>query len=143
MPVLAVPALNPNHEILERAAFGESLAIAVDNDNFSTTIADVENIIIDNSNMASLLIHLFNNAGTNSFDYEVSGHANYNNGVPPGLNEPARDWFILPSGTGSIANNASAALSVTDDWAWIMIRVKRTTAAQDSVADVRVRGLKN
>ena len=143
MPVLAVPALNAAHEVVEKAAFGESLAVDVDNDAFSATLADEEIIMIDNSNMASLLIHLFNNAGTNSFDYEVSGHGNYNGGTPPSLSVAPQDWFVLPSGTGAVANNASAAVSVTDDWAWIAIRLRRTVASNDSIADVRVRGLKN
>ncbi|KKL91958.1 hypothetical protein LCGC14_1889470 [marine sediment metagenome] len=142
MPVKAVPALNSNHEIIERAATAEQLAIAIDNNAFSAVLADVENIVIDNRNMASLLIHLFNNAGTNSFDYEISGHAKQVD-VPPALSIAPKDWVVLPNGTGSVANDANAALTVTDDWAWIAIRLKRTVSSNNSIADIFIRGLKN
>ncbi len=142
MPVKAVPAVNAAHEIIEKAAVAEELGITIDNDAFSATLADVENIVIDNRNMASLLIQLFNNAGTNSFDFEISGHAKEVD-VPPALSIAPEDWVVLPGGTGSVANDAAVAVSVTDDWAWIAIRLKRTVASNNSIADVFLRGLKN
>ena len=141
MPEVTFTDEHGAQNIREQYGHSETEGIAVDNNTFSTVIADVENIIIDNRNLASLLIHLFNDGGTNSFDYEISGHAKEVD-TPPSLSEPNEDWHVLPDGTGSIANNASDAVSVTDDWAWIAIRLKRTSSGLDSIANVYIRALK-
>lgn len=121
-------------------ATDEQLGIAVDQDAFQTAEANALNLIIDARNLESLLIHFFNNAGTNSFDYQILGHAKEVD-TPPTLEEPNQAWkeLVVPT---ALANDIAASEVITDDWAWIAIRLRRTTSAQDSIADVFIRGKK-
>ena len=140
MPIKVITPKNKTLVTKEKYSSVKEEGITIDNDAFSATLADVENILIDNRNQSKLLIHLFNNGGTNSFDFEVSGHAEELD-APPALAVAPTEWFVLPNGTGALANNASIALCITDNWAWIAIRLRRTITALDSIADVFIRAL--
>lgn len=142
MTLIALANKHGAQNIREPYATDEQLGIAVNTDAFvATPQTDERIILIDNRNLKSLLIHFFNNAGTNGFDFEVSGHAKEVD-APPTLSVAPEDWHVLPNGTGTVTDDDSDAVSVTDDWAWIAIRLKRTSAGLNSIADIFIRGRK-
>ena len=142
MPEITLTPENQAERFIERYDHGEVENITVDNDNYLTDQAAAENIIINNKNLAFVLMQLFNNAGTNGFDYRVIAHPK-ETATPPALTEPPTDWQILTSADVTVNNNETSAQTLSDDWAWVIIQLKRTTAAQNSIANVYIRTLRN
>ena len=49
-------------------------------------------------------------------------------------------WFPLPNGTFTINVGLNDSRIVTDNWTWILVRVARTNAGQDTVVTLQIRG---
>ena len=126
----------------EQYAHDEILNLLIDQDAFQTT-PDTNNllILIDNRNLDSLMVHLNNIGGTNGVNYEVLGHAQEVD-IPPALQEPNTRWSEITADV-TISANGNAVEIATDDYAWIVIRLRRTTAAQNTNADIFIRARKN
>ena len=144
MPEITLVPENQAERFIERYDHGELEAITIDNDAYLTNIADNKNIVIDNRNLAFLLMQLINPAGTNGFDYRVIAHAKETPaGNPPALDEPPEDWQTLTASDITVNNNESSAQTLSDDWTWVVIQLKRTTPGQNSIASVYLRDLRN
>ena len=141
MPIIAFADKHGAQNIREQYGHDDELGIAVNENAFQTAEANALVLLFDNRNLAELLLHFYNNAGTNSFDYQILGHA-LEIDVPPTLTEPMTSgWEELVAPTG-VANNATDKQVITEDWAWIAVRLRRTTSGQDSIANVYSRGRK-
>lgn len=84
------------------------------------------------------LLLQFKNLGANGFDVEIYGSAEANAAdVPPDFD--LEDYTLLPNGAITVATDASDAVSNTDVWTWVLIRVKRSGAGDDTTGSMFVR----
>ncbi|MCV0398543.1 MAG: hypothetical protein K5785_00955 [Nitrosarchaeum sp.] len=111
---------------------GKSENIAVSSNSF------VDEHYIDMADLQKLLIQIQNKHASNSLDYAIYGFAE-ELAMPPAYN--AERYHELKAST-TIAADSQDSVSVTDNWRWILIRLKRTTTDQDSTASIFVRGKK-
>ena len=93
----------------------------------------------DVRNYTKLLFYIQNSGGTNDLDYDIYGHADPNNGTAPTFS--TNTWFQL-IGTTTVQENAVKVETLTDRYAYVVLRMKRTTSAQDTTAKVWVRAHK-
>ncbi len=94
----------------------------------------------DVRNYTSLLFYIQNSGGVNDLDYDIYAHGDENNGTAPTFS--TNTWFQL-KGTTTIQENAVGVDTLKDRYAYIILRMKRTTSAQDTTAKVWVRVHKN
>jgi type 1 fimbria pilin len=92
---------------------------------------------IDNRHLSMTTITIYNE-GANSLDYKVWGHLDDNNGSAPAFDGT---WTELPKVdcTTAVAGGVSKAATLTENWAWILIRFKRTASGQATTATVTMR----
>lgn len=138
MTVVAVTPVNASAKRLQVYSFFEDTEILVDNDNFETVDTDTQVFVFDKRNFEAVLIELFNNDGANSLDYEFSGHPDESD-TPPPITEPAEKWHVFQNGTGTLTTKTNVAKFISDPWAWIMVRVKRTTPPNNATLDINIR----
>ena len=94
----------------------------------------------DVRNYTSLLFYIQNSGGTNDLDYDLYGHGDENDGTSPTFS--TNTWFQL-KGTTTVQENANAVETLTDRYAYIVFRMKRTTSGQNTTAKVWVRAHKS
>ena len=87
-------------------------------------------------NYTILLFYIQNSGGTNDLDYELYGHADPNNGTAPTFS--TNTWFQLKAST-TIQENAVGVETLTNRYAYVVLRMKRTALGQDTTAKVWVR----
>ncbi len=86
------------------------------------------------------------NLGVNGFDFVFYGAAvddtSHGTDVPflPPPDFANGDYFPLPVGTGTINGGDNDARIITDNWTWVLLRVKRTSAGLDTTISLDVRG---
>lgn len=138
MTVVAPTPVNSSAKRLQVYSFFQDTLIAVDNDAFETGDTDTQVFVFDKRNFARVLMQIFNSGDTNSLDYEFSGHPDESD-TPPTITEPAEKWHVFLTGTGTLAPKENVAKWIDDNWAWLMIRIKRTTTALDTTVDINIR----
>lgn len=116
----------------------------------ATDVLEDESITLTNSfvvkgtfdvvNYTSLLFYIQNSGDTNDLDYDLYGHADPNDGTAPTFS--TNTWFQL-KGTTTVQENAVAIETLTDRYAYVVLRIKRTSSGQDTTAKVWVRAHKN
>ena len=111
--------------------FFEDEDINIQSDTFQ------DKILIDNRLLNNILIHLYNSHNTNSLDYEICGHAKQGTTAPATDATGIKEWEILQAIT-TVAKEKSYSVWDTDKWAWLLIRMKRATPAQDVTAKIWV-----
>jgi len=136
--VVTVTPVNSSAKRLQVYSFFEDTAILVDNDNFETLDTDTQVFVFDKRNFSSVLMEIFNSGATNSLDYEFSGHPEESD-TPPTITEPPEKWHVFQTGTGTLTPKTNVAKWIDDNWAWIMIRVKRTSSPNDTTVDINIR----
>jgi len=117
--------------------------LAVDNlEDESITLTDsfVVKGTFDVTNYTRLLFYIQNSGGTNDLDYDIYAHGDENDGTAPTFS--TNTWFQL-KGTTTVQENAVGIETITDKYAYIVLRMKRTTSAQDTTGKVWVRAHKN
>ncbi len=124
---------------------GGSAAIVLARDvleDESITLSDsfVVKGTFDVRNYTSLLFYIQNSGGTNDLDYDVYGHADPNNGTAPTFS--TNTWFQL-KGTTTVQENAVGVETLTDRYAYVVLRMKRTSSGQDTTGKVWVRAHKS
>jgi len=100
--------------------------IAIDNNTFD----DAHDFLIEKRNLPQLVIQLQNKGDTNSLSYEIYGS------IDPSLSAPAfslTSWELLDDAVGNIPKEDNDVAQAKMIWIWILIRLKRTTAAQDTI----------
>ena len=90
----------------------------------------------DVRNYTSLLFYIQNSGGTNDLDYDLYGHGDENAGTAPTFS--TNTWFQLKA-TTTIQENAVGVETLSDRYAYIVLRMKRAAAGQDTTAKVWVR----
>lgn len=138
MTVVAVTPVNASAKRLQVYSFFEDTGIAVDNDNFETNEDDAQVFVFDKRNFSRVLMEIFNSGATNSLDYEFSGHPDESD-TPPPITEPAEKWHVFQTGTGTLLPKKNVAKWIDDNWAWLMIRIKRTSSPNDTTAEINIR----
>lgn len=115
-----------------------------------TVDSDTEILVgaIHKEDYKKLLLQHSNAGLTNSFDFAFYGAAiddqSHGTDVPPspppdydGTNEI---YFPLPNGIGVVPPDDSIAMTVTDNWTWILVTVKRTVVGQSTTGSLYIRG---
>jgi len=136
MTVVAVTPVNSSAKRLQVYSFFQDTGIVVDNDDFETDNTDSQVFVFDKRNFAAVLIELFNPDAANSLEYEFSGHPD-EQATPPTITEPPEKWHVFQNGTGTLAAKKEVAKFISDNWAWIMVRVKRTAASTSLDINIR------
>lgn len=104
---------------------------------------------IHKEDVKKLILQLANLGATNSFDFQFYGAVvdDQSHGTNKPFSPPpdfdvgnTEAWFPLPNGSGTILPDASDAESVSDNWTWVLLTIKRTTAGQDTTGSVDIRG---
>ena len=70
--------------------------------------------------------------------FTIYGDPDFSDATPPDF--ATNKWVALPNGSKTIAAGVSDAITNTDPWRWILIRVKRETSAQDAIANFYIIG---
>lgn len=83
------------------------------------------------------ILECLNSDPTNGLIFTVYGSADEET-PPPDF--ATNKWFPLPNGSKTVAAEATDAVSNTDFWRWILIRVKRQTTLLDAIANFYIRG---
>jgi len=94
------------------------------------------------------LLFQISNDGGNSLDFAFYGAGidDLSHGKDvPFLPPPDYDgtnllWSVLPNSTGTVPTIDSAAQTITDNWTWVLITVKRTIGGQSTTGNLYVRG---
>lgn len=131
-PLTFSPVYDEQDRYLVIGYSAENESIAVD----SNTFEDV--LLINNKKTKDLLLHIYNSHASNSLDYEIYGHAKESSSAPATDAAGIKQWKELKAST-SLAAESETAETLTDHWAWILVRMKRTTTDQDAAAKVWVR----
>ena len=92
---------------------------------------------IKKANLNKILIQIQNVDSTNSLDWYIYGVAD-NNTSPPDFS--TGKYVTLPNSSGTIASGANDIIRNTDEWDWILIRMKRTTPQQSASYEIYIRG---
>ena len=124
---------------------GGSAAIVLAHDvleDESITLTDsfVVKGTFDVRDYTSLLFYIQNSGGTNDLDYDMYGHADPNDGTAPTFS--TNTWFPL-KGTTTVQENAVGVETLTDRYAYVVLRMKRTSSGQDTTGKVWVRAHKS
>lgn len=138
MTVIEVTPVNSSAKRLQVYSFFQDTNVTVDNDNFETNNTDDQVFVFDKRNFARVLMEIFNSGSSNSLDYEFSGHPDESD-TPPTITEPAEKWHVFLTGTGTLAPKENVAKWIDDNWAWLMIRVKRTSSPNDTTVEINIR----
>lgn len=116
----------------KKAVYHASLTFTVD----EATETDVG--IFDKQSFSKLLFQL-KNAGANPITFAFYGiNIDDFGDDPPDFS--AEEYFTLPQSTGDIAADANTARDITDNWDYILLRVKETTGGSASTLELEVRG---
>ena len=94
----------------------------------------------DVRNYQRLLFYIQNSGATNDLDYDLYGHADPNDGTAPAFS--TNTWFLLKT-TTTVQENAVGVETLTDRYAYVVLRIKRTGAGLDTTAKVWVRAHKS
>ncbi len=94
------------------------------------------------------LLFQISNEGVNSLDFAFYGASLdelKTGSSPPSSEPPDYDgtnviWSTLPNNVGSVLTVASTPQTITDNWAWILITVKRTDTGLDTTGNLHIRG---
>lgn len=94
----------------------------------------------DVRNYTSLLFYIQNSGGTNDLAYDLYGHGDENGGTAPTFS--TNTWFQLKT-TTTVQENAVGVETLTDRYAYVVLRMKRAASGQDTTAKVWVRSHKS
>lgn len=99
---------------------------------------------VHKENFQKMIFEMLNN-GANPADFMFYGAAlddidgtEHPHAPPP--DEDSNEWMELPNGIITVLANDNDGRIVTDFWTYIMIRLARTNAGQDTVVTLRIRG---
>ena len=112
---------------------GEQLAIAIDNDAF----ADTKDFLIEKRDIAELGIQINNVGGANGLSFEIYGT------IDPASTAPAFSlsiWELANNGSGDITNTNTKIFETKFAYTFLLVRLKRQTAGQDTTAQIRTTG---
>jgi len=90
----------------------------------------------DTRNYARIIFFIQNSGDTNDLDYDIYGHGDPNGGTAPTF--ATATWFQL-KGTTTVGEDSVGVETLTDRYAYIVLRMKRTTAAADTTGKVWIR----
>lgn len=130
-------ASNPAKRTTSSLDLLEDLALAIASDTL------VELAVIDNIKYQKSIIHIINSHASKSLIYNIFGTNDYNSGTYPTFSTTTT-WKQLLTSDKTLSAVTNDAESLTDDWAWIIIAMKRGVAGggNDSTAKVRIRARK-
>lgn len=94
------------------------------------------------------LLFQISNDGGNSLDFAFYATAIDDNShgtdvpfsPPPDYDGTNLIWSVLPNSTGTIPTIDSFPQSITDNWTWVLITVKRTDAGLSTTGSIYIRG---
>ena len=78
----------------------------------------------------------FNNTGANDLIYTLYG---LNQDVDVPLDFSLGDWLPLPNGSATIEGSRTDAHTISDNWFWILLRVRKIPAGGDTTLDFTIR----
>ncbi len=104
--------------------------------------------VIHKEDYKKLLYQISNEGGVNELDFAFYGAAidDQSHGTdvppspPPDYDGTNKIYFLLPNGIGTVPIDDSVATTVTDNWTWVLITVKRTVSGQDTTGFLYIRG---
>lgn len=111
----------------------EDEAIVVDFDIFTDVLS------YDNREYVNSIIQI-DNTDANALDYIIYGHVDANAGVIPAFTTAT--WKELKAST-TLAATKVAIETLTDEYSWVLIRMKETVSTSDSVASIWIRAFKS
>lgn len=103
----------------------------------SSTLADI--LSWDNREYARSIIQI-ENSDANSLDYAIYANVDSNGGVIPDFTTATWKEIKVPT---ALAATKTEVETLTDRYAWILIRMKETVATNSSVAKVHIRAFKS
>lgn len=94
------------------------------------------------------LLFQLSNTGANSFDFafyavgidDLSHGTDVPPAPPPDYDGTNLLWAVIPNNTGAVPTINSVSQTITDNWTWVLITVKRTTAGQSTTGNLYIRG---
>lgn len=134
-PLIPV-ASNPAKRTTSSLDLLEVLALAVASDTL------VELAVFENIKYQKSIIHIINSHATKSLIYNIFATNDYNSGTYPTFSTTT--WKQLLTADKTLSAVTNDAETLTDDWSWIIIAMKRGVAGggNDSTAKVRIRARK-
>jgi len=102
--------------------------IAIDNDSFD----DAHDFLIDKREMQTLNFQI-KNKGTNGLSFEIYGSIDTST-VAPAFD--LKDWELQTNGSGNVATLTNKIFESKSYLIWILMRLKRQTASQDTTSDI-------
>lgn len=115
--------------------YAQETGISIDSDTYT------DEVCIEHRHL-SLVTFTIYNSGANSLDFTIYGHLDENGGVPPAF---STQWAEIPKAGSdcTIATDVTKAETLTENWAWLLIRMKRTAAGQSTTATFTIRARQN
>lgn len=130
MPEITQTQLYSRNKDLRAVMYGKETGLAL-TDSYADTLH------VDNRHLSMTTIAIYNE-GSNSLTYRIYGHLDDNSGAPPAFDGT---WVELPKDSceTAVAAGASKGETFTENWAWLLVRIKRTTSGQDTTAQITLR----
>lgn len=136
--VLELAVLNNTYR---DGVFTSTVPLTVDND------AEIIVGAVHKEDFKKLLFQ-FSNEGANSLDFAfyATGLDDLSNGKdvpfspPPDYDGSNLIWAVIPNNAGTVTALNSFPQTITDNWTWVLITVKRTTAGQSTTGNLYIRG---
>ena len=134
---LVSTASNPAKKTSSSLDLLEDLAVVISSDTL------VEVVVFGNIKYQKSIIHIINSHATKSLIYNIFATNDYNSGTYPTFNATTT-WKQLLTSDKTLSAVTNDAETLTDDWSWIIIAMKRGVAGagNDSTAKVRIRARK-
>jgi len=108
---------------------GLESTITIDNDNFE----DAHDFLIEKRDIRTLGFQIQNDGATNGLSFEIYGS------IDPASTAPAfalTTWELQVNGSGNIAALNNVIFESTFYHVWILIRLKRQTASNNTTAEI-------
>lgn len=108
---------------------GLESTITIDNDNF----ADSKDFLIEKRDIRTLGFQIQNSGSSNGLSFEIYGS------IDPASTAPAfalTEWELTVNGSGNIAALNNVIFESTFYFTWILIRLKRQTASNNTTAEI-------
>jgi len=102
--------------------------IAINNDSFD----DAHDFLIDKREMQTLNFQI-KNKGANGLSFEIYGSIDTST-IAPAFD--LKDWELQTNGSGNIATLTNQIFESKSYLIWVLIRLKRQTASQDTTSDI-------
>jgi len=124
-----------NSSVLDKTPY-----LAIENEAITVDQAALTDVLsYDNREYVTTIIQI-DNTDVNGLDYAIYGHVDANAGVIPAFSTAT--WKELKAST-TLAATTVAIETLTDNYAWVLIRMNETVPASSSVASIWIRAFKS